>query len=95
MKILAIFTIALAAQGAMASEVGATNPKGAEQTGKTVELALADKGAGASWSVEPLTFQATAHQTAELNTAVEKMNAKVSTDLDARIAEKLAQSLSN
>lgn len=79
---------------AVASEVGTQNPQRVETAKKVaVTIALTEKGAGQSWSEEPLTFKATAHQEAELNARVETMNAKISTDLDALITSKLEKSL--
>ncbi|WP_096086687.1 hypothetical protein [Agaribacterium haliotis] len=94
MKLLAVLSVLFAANSVLAGEVGTPNPS-SEVKAEKVELALADKGAGTSWSVEPLKFQATAHQTAELNKRVDQMNAEISANLDALIAEKVEASLAN
>ncbi|WP_370980490.1 hypothetical protein [Agaribacterium sp. ZY112] len=91
MKLLAVLSVLFVAQGALA-EVGTQNPKSVETT-SSVDLALADQGASNSWSVEPLEFQATAHQTADLNDRVAEMNNKISVDLESLIAEKVESAL--
>ena len=90
MKLLATLSVLLLTQGALAGE----NPQSVEAT-KTVELALVESNTNTSWSVEPIKFEATAHQTAELNKTVDQMNAKISANLDTLIAEKFEQSLAN
>lgn len=92
MKFLAILGAVFVAQGVLAEEVGTRNLKSAENP-EVMELALAEKGAGTSWTEEPLTFQATAHQTATLNNKVEQMNKEVSQSLEDLIAEKVAKAL--
>ncbi len=90
-----LFGVLFAVDSAVASEVGTQKPSNVETTEKAVELALTEKGASTTWTVEPIQFEATSHQTSELNARVEKMNAKISKELDAVIAEKLEQSLIN
>ena len=91
MKYLAVLTVLFATAGAFASEVGTQNPQSVEVAEGSVTLALAEKGAGNSWTDEPIKFNATAHQTAKLNERIDTMNAQVSNDLDALIASKLEQ----
>lgn len=94
MKFLAVLGAVFIAQSAFANEVGTHNPKIEATANTTVKLALAEKGAVSDWTEEPLTFQATSHQTAKLNDRVERMNEEVSLSLDELIAQKLEQALS-
>lgn len=93
MKFLIALGAVFVAQGVLANEVGTQNPESASSSNQ-LEVALAEKGAGTSWTNEPLEFQATTHQTATLNQRVELMNQEVADSLEARIAEKLEQELS-
>lgn len=95
MKLLAALGLALAASSVLASEVGAPYPQSVEKSDSDLTLALAEQGAGTSWAVEPIKFEATAHQTAKLSQRIDSMNAEVSEKLNAVIANKLEQSLSN
>ena len=92
MRTLAVIAVLFAAEGALASEVGTQTPSNVE-TAPAVELALTEKGASTNWSLEPIQFNATSHQTAELNARVAKFNAEVSASLDAVIAETIELSL--
>ena len=92
MKFLYVLGAVFVAQGVLANEVGTQNPKSVNTT-EAVELALAEKGAGTSWTEEPLKFQATSHQTAKLNDRVEQMNQEVTQSLDELIAQKLEKAL--
>jgi hypothetical protein len=93
MKLAVALGLALFASSALASEVGAPYPQSAVKSDSKLTLALAEQGAGTSWTVEPIEFKATAHQTAKLNKRIESMNAEVSAKLDALIASKLEQSI--
>lgn len=95
MKFLVVLGAVFVAQGALANEVGTHNPKSVETPETTLELALAENGAGTSWADKPLEFQATTHQTAKLNQTVDAMNAEVTKSLDELIAEKLEKALNN
>lgn len=90
---LAAIVLALFATSTLASEVGAPYPQSVEKSEVKLTLALAEQGAGTSWTVEPIEFEATAHQTAKLNKRIESMNAEVSSKLNALIADELEQSL--
>lgn len=93
MKFLVVLGAVFVAQGVLANEVGTHNPKSVEKAKSAVELALAEKGAGVSWSEKPLEFKATAHQTAKLNQRVEQMNQEISDSLDALITQKLERAI--
>jgi len=93
MKLASVIVLAALSAGALASEVGTPYPQSAEKSDANLTLALAEQGAGTSWAVEPIEFNATAHQTAKLEKRIEAMNSEVSAKLDALISEKLEQSI--
>ena len=93
MKFLVVLGAVFVAQGVLANEVGTQDPNKASKAGAALEIAFAEKGAGARWTNEPLEFKATNHQTAKLNAHVEQMNQEVSDSLEALIAEKLEQAI--
>jgi 2C-methyl-D-erythritol 2,4-cyclodiphosphate synthase len=92
MKLFAALGLVLASSAVVASEVGTKYPNGVEQPQNMV-LALAEKGAGSSWTIEPVAFEATAHQTAKLNDSIEKMNQDIAKQLQADITKQFAESL--
>jgi len=91
MKLFAVLGLLVASSAVVASEVGTQYPNGVEQTNMT--LALAEKGAGSSWTIEPVAFEATSHQTAKLNDSIDKMNQNIAERLQAEISKKLAESI--
>ena len=93
MKFLLVLGAVFVAQGVLANEVGTQDPKGEEKAKAALELALAEKGAGTSWTDEPLEFKATTHQTAKLGKHVEQMNQEVTDSLEALIARKIERAL--
>lgn len=93
MKLFATLGALLVVPVAMAGEVGAQYPASVESS-TTMTLAMAENGAGSSWAVDTKDYKATAHQTAQLNANVTKMNADLSEKLSAQIAEKVMVSLS-
>ena len=96
MKTLALaFLTAIASSGVVASEVGASYPQLAGGNATNVAVAIAETGASTSWATKPFENMATAKQTRELNDRVEGINAQMNIELEALIAEKLEQSLSN
>lgn len=93
MKLITILSLVLAANSVLANAVGIQKSDITEAANKPVTLALSENDTSNRWAVEPLKFEATAHQVAELNKEVEKAHAQMSQKLDALIAEKLEQSL--
>lgn len=91
MKLFAALGLVLASSAVVADEVGTKYPNSVEQP--NMVLALAEKGAGSSWTIEPVAFEATAHQTAKLNDSINKMNQDIADQLHADISEKLAESI--
>ena len=78
----------------VAGEVGAPYPQLDSQRSAPVVVAIAETGASNRWTTEPYTNMITARQTAKLNAHVEGINAAITSDLDAYIAETIEQSIS-
>lgn len=90
MKALAAFLITFASFGATASEVGAPN---LQETKAELAFVTQEAGASKSWAVEPIESNATTHQVNQLNRQVGDINDKVAKDIDAVIAQRLAEKL--
>ena len=96
MKRLAlVLLVALAANGALASEVGALNPQLATVDFSTLNVAIAETGTSTGWAIKPFDSMASAHQVADLKNRVELINSAVNLDLEAVIELKLEQTLQN
>lgn len=93
MKTLAVLLTLLTANVAVASEVGIENPQDVIAAEKTLALATAEKDASDRWANEPFEYMATAHQTAELNKKLEKLNVKIAESLETKLEQKLTLDL--
>lgn len=90
MKNLA-FTVllVLASNGVLAGEVGAFSPN---PEAIKVELASVFLDPGVSrWASEPFSTKATVHQINELNACIDKFNATLDADTEAKMAEVVKQ----
>ena len=85
MKILALL-LAITSAGAVASEVGAPN---LQEANGELALATQETGASTSWAVESFENMATSYQVQQLNSSMDKLNAKIANDLESKISSKL------
>lgn len=92
-QLVLVLLVALAANGALAGEVGALNPQLATVNFTTLDVAIAETGTSTGWAIEPFNSMATAHQVADLKNRVELINSTVNSDLEAAIELLLEQSL--
>ena len=77
--------LVLASNGVVAGEVGAFNPN---PEAVAIELASVFLDPGVSrWASEPFSTKATVHQINELNACIEKFNARLNADTQAKMAD--------
>ena len=89
MRLLAALGIIFASSVAVSGEVGTQYPNDVESSNSALTLSLAENGAGSSWAIEPVSFQATSHQTAKLNKQIEQMNLDLTAKINASLADKI------
>lgn len=86
---------ALSATSALAGEVGAQYPQLANLNSANLAFASVDTGVSTNWTRAPVSDHASADQIAELQHLNAQIDARISEDLEQRIAEKLQLTFAN